>query len=288
MDHSQQAETPQNAGAAPPRRRRSGRLWRSFAVTGLVVMLVAGGAVYYVQQRDLRAQLVRADPETIPGDAKLRAFAISYARPVYAGNCAACHGDRMQGDPGYGVPNLTTGDWLYGEGHVSEIERTILFGIRASNGRTLNFADMPAFAQPVPYRRYQIDPLGPDDIGDVVMYLFKEGGRPADAAAAARGAKIFADRGQCFDCHSGDAKGDAAIGAPNLVDDTWLHGHGSFDDIYAVIAHGSAGVCPAPRVPAPERGRNSRACRAGTRGFAEEGRAIAIVGPGGWTSRMIP
>jgi len=212
---------------------------------GLLVIVAAGGADYYLHQKDLRARLVRGDPESVAGDAELRAFAISYARPVYDRNCASCHGEDMKGDPGFGVPDLTTGEWLYGEGRASEIERTILFGIRASNGRTLNFADMPAYAQPVPYRRYQIDPLDPNDIRDVVTYILVAGGRSGDAAAAARGAQIFGDRGQCFDCHSSDLRGDAAIGAPSLVDDKWLHGHGSFDDIYAVIAHGSAGVCPA-------------------------------------------
>src|ERR1019366_6354468 len=70
------------------------------------------------------------------------------------------------------------------------------------------------------------------------------GGKPGDRAAADRGAKIFAAKGQCFDCHSADAQGDAAIGAPNLIDDVWLYGNGSREDIYDSISRGRAGICP--------------------------------------------
>lgn len=239
-----QGDTPQDPGSLPPRRRRVAT-WKAWAASGLAIALVAGGAVYYVQQDDLRARLMRTDPDAAANDGELRSFAISYAQPIYERNCAGCHGERMQGDPRYGVPDLTDRDWLYGEGRVSQIEHTILYGIRASNGKTMNFADMPAFARPVPYPRYKIEPLDPGDIRDVTTFLMVAGGRQGDAAAAKRGEEIFADRGQCFDCHASDAKGDTAIGAPSLVDHKWLHGNGSFDDIYAVISHGSSGICPA-------------------------------------------
>jgi cytochrome c oxidase cbb3-type subunit 3 len=216
-----------------------------WAATAVAIVLILAGAAYFLDQREMRARLMRADPETIADDAALRAFAVAYARPVYARNCAGCHGEDMRGDPGYGVANLTAGDWLYGDGRVSQIERTILFGSRASNGRTQNFADMPAFGQPVPYKRYDMESLEPGEIRDVTEFLLAAAGRGGDKAAAARGARIFADKGQCFDCHASDAKGDTAIGAPNLVDDKWLHGTGRFEDIYEVIAYGSSGVCPA-------------------------------------------
>ena len=69
--------------------------------------------------------------------------------------------------------------------------------------------------------------------------------KPADPAAAARGGKVFADTGQCFDCHSGDGGGDDAIGGPNLLDNIWLYGDGSRESLFQSIAHGRAGVCPA-------------------------------------------
>jgi cytochrome c oxidase cbb3-type subunit III len=226
-----------------PRRRRAA--WKAWAGFVFVVALFAGGGFYFSRQQELRARLLRVDADGIAQDPDLLSFAISYARPVYEHNCAGCHGDRMQGDPGYGVPGLGNRDWLYGEGRANEIERTILFGIRASNGRTLSFADMPAYARAEPYKRYKIEPLGPQEIADVVTFLVVAGGRAGDADAARRGAQIFSDKGQCFDCHASDAKGDAAIGAPNLLGNTWLHGNGSFQDIYNVVAEGSSGICPA-------------------------------------------
>jgi cytochrome c oxidase cbb3-type subunit 3 len=198
-----------------------------------------------VAQAGLRARLMRADPGTIVQDAELRDFAIAYARPAYDQHCAACHGDRLQGDRRKGVPDLTDQDWLYGEGRVAQIEHTILYGIRSGNPKGWNLADMPAFAQPVPYARYQIAPLEPGDIRDVIEYLMVTASKPGDDAAAERGAKIFADKGQCFDCHSGDAQGDAAIGAPNLIDNIWLYGNGTREDIYDTVARGRSGICPA-------------------------------------------
>jgi cytochrome c oxidase cbb3-type subunit 3 len=225
--------------------RRRGAAWKAWTGFVLVIALFVGGAFYLSRQQDLRARLLRVDADGVAQDAELLSFAMSYARPVYEHNCAGCHGDRMQGDPGYGVPGLGKHDWLYGEGRANEIERTILFGIRASNGRTLNFADMPAYARAEPYKRYKIEPLGPQEITDVVTFLVVAGGRAGDTEAAKRGAQIFSDKGQCFDCHASDAKGDAAIGAPNLLGNTWLHGNGSFQDIYNVVAEGSSGTCPA-------------------------------------------
>jgi cytochrome c oxidase cbb3-type subunit 3 len=219
--------------------------WKSWTGLGLAIVLVAVGAEHLVAQATLRARLMRADPGAIAQDAALRDFAISYARPAYDAHCATCHGAGMQGDPRKGAPNLTDRDWLYGEGRVAQIEHTILYGIRSGNPKGWNLADMPAFAQASPYARYQMMPLEPGDIRDVIEYLMVTAGKPGDAAAAERGAKIFADKGQCFDCHSADAQGDAAIGAPDLVDDIWLYGTGSRQDIYDTIARGRSGYCPA-------------------------------------------
>ncbi|HMA49250.1 MAG TPA: c-type cytochrome, partial [Magnetospirillaceae bacterium] len=82
-------------------------------------------------------------------------------------------------------------------------------------------------------------------IGDLIDYLFMLEGRSADGAAAARGRVLFGDRGQCFDCHGGDGKGDPAIGAPDLTDAVWLYGDGSREAIFRSIEHGRKGVCPA-------------------------------------------
>jgi cytochrome c oxidase cbb3-type subunit 3 len=193
----------------------------------------------------MRARLMRADPDAVMQDAELKAYAIAYAQPVYDRHCAECHGNQMQGDQTRGVPGFTGKKWLYGEGRTAQLEHTILHGIRAGDPKGWNLADMPAFGEPEPYKRYKIEPLEPGDIRDVIEFLLVTAGKPGDKAAAARGSKIYSAKGQCFDCHSSDVQGDAAIGAPNLIDGLWLYGTGSREDLYDTIARGRGGICPA-------------------------------------------
>ncbi len=42
------------------------------------------------------------------------AGAIKRAAPLFADNCAACHGAQGKGDRQFGAPNLTDNEWLYG------------------------------------------------------------------------------------------------------------------------------------------------------------------------------
>jgi cytochrome c oxidase cbb3-type subunit 3 len=236
--------------STPAPRGRFGRLrarlgWRFWSGLGLAIIVVAGGTTYLAGQAAIRARLMRADPDAVMQNAELARFALAYARPAYDEHCASCHGDHLQGNRRDGVPDLTHPAWLYGEGRVAQIERTILYGIRAGNPRGWNLADMPAFAKAEPYKRYKIPSLDPGEIRDVIEFMLVTGGKPGDRPAAERGAKIFAAKGQCFDCHSADAQGDAAIGAPNLIDDVWLYGNGSREDIYDSIARGRGGICPA-------------------------------------------
>lgn len=45
---------------------------------------------------------------------KADAAAVGRAAPIYAQQCAVCHGPQGKGDPAQGAPNLTDADWLYG------------------------------------------------------------------------------------------------------------------------------------------------------------------------------
>jgi cytochrome c oxidase cbb3-type subunit III len=239
-----------NLPAPTPPRGRFARLrdqlgWKFWSSTVLALVVVAGTSTYLAGEAAKRARLMRANPDAVVQNLELESFAIAYAKPAYDQHCASCHGDRMQGDRRRGVPDFTHPAWLYGEGRVAQIEHTILYGIRAGNPRGWNLADMPAFAQAEPYKRYKMPALEPGEIRDVIEFILVTGGKPGDRAAADRGAKIFAAKGQCFDCHSTDAQGDAAIGAPSLIDDVWLYGTGSRQDIYDSIARGRAGICPA-------------------------------------------
>ena len=78
----------------------------------------------------------------------------------------------------------------------------------------------------------------------MIEYLYVLQHRPADIEAAARGARVYHVSGGCYDCHSADAKGDNAIGAPNLTDGITLFGDGSRAALFNSIANGRQGVCP--------------------------------------------
>jgi len=228
-------------------RRRWTRRFGLRAIAALVVASIAAVALvaHAVWQTKLRARLIRADPDTVAEDIRLRDFAIGVGQPAYQRHCASCHGAQLQGDRSRGAPNLADRDWLYGDGRVGQIERTILHGIRSGDPKARNVAEMPGFAKPIPSLRYTLTPLTTADIRDVVEYLLVSAGKPGDKAAASRGSVVFANKGQCSDCHAKDARGDAAIGAPNLIDDIWVSGDGSREAVYDIVARGSSGTCPA-------------------------------------------
>jgi cbb3-type cytochrome c oxidase subunit III len=101
---------------------------------------------------------------------------------------------------------------------------------------------MPGYAPPS--GTYKVPALSPVEINDLVAFLKAKAGRPANADSAGRGYLLFEQKGQCFDCHGGDALGDPGIGAPNLIDNVWLYG-GSDAQITESIAKGRHGIMPA-------------------------------------------
>ncbi len=203
-------------------------------------MAVAAGAVRRAQSD---AAILRADPETILRQPALAPRAIALGRAGFGRHCASCHGSG-RADPARGIPDLTDGDFLYGTGQVAEIEQIVLHGIRSGDPRGWHLAAMPAYAKELPYpAEPAIKPLTPLEIGDVAQHLSHE--RTTDAAAAARGAAIYAGRGACWDCHGPDGGGNPAIGAPNLNDRVDLYGDGSIAALTATLARGRAGISPA-------------------------------------------
>jgi cytochrome c oxidase cbb3-type subunit III len=145
--------------------------------------------------------------------------ALAIGRNLFINNCAACHGSDGGGAPGY--PNLTDRDWLWG-GDADTVVATI------SNGRT---GVMPAWG-PV---------LGTQGVEDVLDYVFSLQGRKLEAGNVATGKVKFAEL--CAACHGADARGNPAMGAPNLTDGTWLHG-GALTTVRETIANGRNGTMP--------------------------------------------
>jgi cytochrome c oxidase cbb3-type subunit 3 len=203
-------------------------------------------AAVLLHSRHLEARLLRKDPDAVPGSTVLMEFARGRGAALFEMHCAACHGTRGQADTARGIPDLTDGDWLYGTGQLSDIEQIIKYGIRSHHPKAWNLAVMPAYATARPSARDdKIQPLSPENIRDLAEYLTREQGRSAEAAAAERGAALFAGPGGCYDCHAADGKGDAAIGAPNLTDGVTLYGDGGRESLWASIAYGRHGLCPA-------------------------------------------
>jgi cytochrome c oxidase cbb3-type subunit III len=241
-----EAELSTTQGERNVRGRRYGAK-RIIALAAVVLVISVVGGIFIAGTRATRTRFLMASADSIPGNAELTNFAMSRGASAYARHCASCHGAQLRGDPVRAIPNLTDNDWLYGSGRVSEIERVILYGIRSGNSKGWDLAHMPAFATARPYDLYAMAPLTPGDIDDVTSYLLAFRRPQADTAAVERGARIFhdANKGVCNDCHGFDAKGDSAIGAPDLTDGIWLRGDGSRQGIEDSIAHGLAGSCPA-------------------------------------------
>lgn len=213
------------------------------AVVLLILALPASAAAWNASRT---AQILSLDPDLLPEQPALMAYAAPRGRRSFDRHCAGCHGRDARGNSSLGVPNLVDTDWLYGSGKVGEIETVILYGIRAPHPKTWKLAEMPAYAHARPYpREPALQPLSPGDIRDVAAFLLSVEGRAPASDASRRGSAIFAGRGGCYDCHGADAHGDPGVGAPNLADNIWLYGAGSLDEIFASIAYGHAGVCPA-------------------------------------------
>lgn len=145
--------------------------------------------------------------------------ALGIGRNLFLNNCAACHGSDGGGAPGY--PNLTDHDWLYG-GDADTVFTTI------ANGRV---GVMPAWG----------GILGEHGVEDVMDYVFSLQGRKLEAGDVQAGQQKFAEL--CSACHGADARGNQALGAPNLTDGIWLNG-GALATVRQTIDQGRNGTMP--------------------------------------------
>lgn len=150
------------------------------------------------QVAPLYARFQGMPPEDVAKDAQ----AMAIGDRLFMNHCAQCHGSDARGSKGF--PNLADADWLWG-GTPEKIKETLVQG---RNGV------MPPMAAAVG---------SPEDVRNVAHYVLSLSGSPHDSLRAALGKTRF---GACAACHGMDGKGNAAMGAPNLTDDIWLHGWG--------------------------------------------------------------
>jgi cytochrome c oxidase cbb3-type subunit 3 len=184
-------------------------------------------------QRGAEAHMLdNASLEQIEKDPKMQAYALAVGQSIFGDNCAGCHGQGGTGGKGY--PNLRDDIWLWG-GSLEDIQHTITVGVRSGqdDART---SQMPAFG------RDQM--LKSDQVDDLTEYVVALSHRPADAAAVARAAPVFAQ--QCAACHGPMGTGNQAMGAPNLTDSDWLYGSDR-GSIRSQIWNGRGGVMPSWR-----------------------------------------
>ena len=119
-------------------------------------------------------------------------------------------------------PNITDADWLWG-GEPETIEATIREG---RNGIMTPW----------------IDVIGPKGVDDVVAYVMSLSAARPTAATRRRSKTQFGAR-SAPPAGVSTAKGNHALGAPNLTDNVWLHGLAG--DNPRDCHQGPAGVMPA-------------------------------------------
>lgn len=164
----------------------------------------------------LYAQFTARKVEEVAGDPQ----AMAIGERLFMNNCAQCHGSDARGSKGF--PNLSDTDWLHG-GSPGKIAESI------TTGRT---GTMPPMAAAVG---------SAEDVKNVAHYVLALSNSPHDSLRAQLGKSRFT---ACAACHGMDGKGNAALGAPNLTDDTWLHGYGE-EAIVQIVNHGKTNTMPA-------------------------------------------
>jgi len=202
------------------------------------VVLAIGGLLVAraVSRARLATELLRTFPYEIGQHPELVRYALNTAPAVYRAHCASCHGADMKGETRLGAPNLIDKTWLYGDGSVAEIERTILYGVRSGHGESHNVTEMTAFGV--------TGQLSPGEIDDSVQYLLELNSRPFSQEAADAGQTLFFGKAACFDCHGADGRGDPNYGSPNLTINLWNNG-GTAQQLYRSIYYGVHHICPA-------------------------------------------
>ena len=198
-----------------------------FAFPGLGTF---SGKLNWTQRGEYNAEMAKAAEQLQPMYARFGAMsteeiakdpaAMAIGDRLFLNNCAQCHGSDARGSKGF--PNLADNDWLHGGG-PEQIYKTI------HDGRIGVMAPMDAAVGSA------------TDVRNLAQYVLSLSGSPHDSVKAQLGKEKFA---VCAACHGMDGKGNQLLGAPNLTDDTWLHGYGE-EAIVAMVTKGKMNEMPA-------------------------------------------
>ncbi|WP_108398985.1 cytochrome-c oxidase, cbb3-type subunit III [Devosia submarina] len=180
------------------------------------------------------SQIAALPFDQIQADEALMTHVAQSGRQLFGDNCAACHGLNGTGRSSY--PDLTDGDWLWGDGSPEAIAETMRVGINARHDET-RMSQMPAFGRDAMLRR--------PEVRQVAQYVYSlshpEYSTADNVDTIAAGQQLFIDN--CSGCHGESGTGIADIGAPNLTDAAWLYG-GAIEDIIESVHGGRTGHMP--------------------------------------------
>lgn len=204
-----------------------------FAIGYLVLYPGLGsytGTLGWTQVKQLEDETQRADAQFGPIFEKFAAQdietlaknpeALAIGQKLFLNYCSQCHASDAGGSAGF--PNLTDISWLWG-GSPEAIKTSITEG---------RLGVMPPWGTV----------LGEQGVKDAAHYVMSLSGMAADSIRVARGKETF-DK-ICVACHGPDAKGNPAMGAPDLTDKDWLHG-GAEPQIIETITKGRTDQMPA-------------------------------------------
>ena len=184
-----------------------------------------------VRKAPMRLALSRIPIERLNEDSRLMQAAVEGGRAAFKVHCVQCHGSGAAGSRGY--PNLNDDEWLWG-GNIKQIHTTLVDGIRQPGNKQTRMSQMPAFGRDGILDAAQVE--------EVAGFLRVVSHQDKPSASARRGAAVFA--ANCAICHGAQAKGDRALGAPDLTDAIWLYG-GDRDSLIQTVTNSRYGVMPA-------------------------------------------
>lgn len=170
---------------------------------------------------------IRANPE-------LMGYVRADGHRLFGDNCAACHGTEATGNPGF--PNLLDKSWIWG-GTADDIAHSIAVGVNSPAHKATRVSQMLAFG-----KDGILDADTTRSAADFVKSLSDPSWAKSRTASIAKGRAAFA--ANCVICHGPQGRGNPALGAPDLTDQSWIYG-GDFATIYQTINDGRQGEMPA-------------------------------------------
>lgn len=188
------------------------------------VMAVTGFREMDEARQEWLERFVNPDFSSIAADSTLVARAMPAAERLFEDNCAACHGPKGSGGPGF--PKLDDKNWLW-SGNPATIADTVKVGINSDHPDT-RWAEMPSF-----------DWMDRGDRLALAGYVAELPTGSADHHSAA--AVLFEEN--CVACHGDRGAGELENGAPSLIDAATIYGQDP-DKVLETLRGGRRGVMP--------------------------------------------